>query len=76
MGARRAGHGLNIHFPIDSAAPTAADARTFIGIMGALEDSNVFVHYALNLRVSAFMYLYLRHVKGFADADARSPLIA
>ena len=65
-----------IHLPIDFAAPTAADAKTFIGIMEALEDSKVFVHCALNLRVSAFMYLYLRHGKGFADADARSPLMA
>ncbi|MCS5637055.1 MAG: protein tyrosine phosphatase family protein [Myxococcota bacterium] len=64
-----------IHLPIDFAAPTASDARTFFGVMDALGDSRVFVHCALNLRVSAFMYLYLRHAKGFADADARSPLI-
>ncbi len=65
-----------IHLPIDFAAPAASDARTFFGVMDALGDSRVFVHCALNLRVSAFMYLYLRHAKGFADADARSPLIA
>jgi len=65
-----------IHLPIDFSAPTASDARTFFDVMDALGDSRVFVHCALNLRVSAFMYLYLRHAKGFADADARSPLIA
>ena len=65
-----------IHLPIDFAAPTASDARTFFAVMDALGNSRVFVHCALNLRVSAFMYLYLRHAKGFAEPDARSPWIA
>lgn len=65
-----------IHLPIDFSEPTEAHARTFIGIMETLGDSKVFVHCAMNLRVSAFMYLYLRHAKGFSEADARSPLIA
>ena len=65
-----------VHFPIDFAAPEAADARRFIAVMNALDDEKVFVHCALNLRVSAFMYLYLRHAKGLADDAARSPLIA
>lgn len=65
-----------IHLPIDFAAPTADDARLFIKLMQALAPRKVFVHCALNLRVSAFMYLYLRHARGLEDAAARSPLIA
>jgi len=29
----------------------------------------------VNARVSAFMYLYLKHVKGLEDHAARSPLL-
>ena len=65
-----------VHLPVAFAAPNAMDARIFMGIMAALEDSRVFVHCAKNLRVSAFMYLYLRHAKGFSEADARTPVMA
>jgi len=65
-----------LHLPIDFAAPTAEDARLFIDLMQALSPRKVFVHCALNLRVSAFMYLYLRHVRGLDEASSRSPLIA
>ncbi len=65
-----------IHLPVDFAAPTAQHARVFINIMRALEPAPVFVHCAMNLRVSAFMYLYLRHAQGLDDASARSPILA
>lgn len=64
-----------VHMPIDFAAPTAAHAKNFFGMMKVLASDRVFVHCALNLRVSAFMYLYLKHVEGFADDAASSPMI-
>ncbi|MEE4283634.1 MAG: protein tyrosine phosphatase family protein [Pseudomonadales bacterium] len=64
-----------IHLPVDFAAPTADHAQRFFGLMQTFESAPVFVHCAMNLRVSAFMYLYLRHVKGYDEASARSPMI-
>ncbi|XOV84423.1 MAG: protein tyrosine phosphatase family protein [bacterium] len=64
-----------IHLPVDFAAPTAEHAQRFAGLMQVVESEPVFVHCAMNLRVSAFMYLYLRHVKGYDEAAATSPMI-
>ncbi len=61
--------------PVDFENPTLNDARTFIGLMQALEDRPVFVHCAMNLRVSAFMYVYLKEVVGAEEDAASSPLI-
>ena len=65
-----------LHLPIDFSAPTADDARLFIDIMRALAPRKVFVHCAMNLRVSAFMYLYLHHACGVSEEQARSPILA
>ncbi len=64
------------HLPVDFAAPNATHARLFFDLMQTLAPRKIFVHCALNLRVSAFMYLYLRHVRGLDEEAARSPLIA
>jgi protein tyrosine phosphatase (PTP) superfamily phosphohydrolase (DUF442 family) len=63
------------HIPVDFAKPTVDDLRTFIGTMQALHGKKVWVHCVVNARVSAFMYLYLRHVRGLDDAAARSPVL-
>ena len=49
------------HLPVLFDAPQLSELRTFIGLMRVLEDRPVWVHCAMNLRVSAFMYHYLRH---------------
>ena len=64
-----------VHIPVDFANPTVDDLKTFIGAMQALDGKRVFVHCVVNARVSAFMYLYLKHVRGFDDAAARSPVL-
>ena len=66
---------IYVHLPVDFAAPTAEQVRRFAGIMDSFGDVPVFVHCAMNLRVSAFMYLYLRHCHGLDDAAARSPIL-
>ncbi len=65
----------HFHIPVLFDAPTVDDLRTFIGLMRALEDRPVWVHCAMNLRVSAFMYHYLRHEVGLGEAEARSPVL-
>jgi protein tyrosine phosphatase (PTP) superfamily phosphohydrolase (DUF442 family) len=64
------------HIPVDFAAPTVDDLRTFFGVMRALEGRKVWVHCVVNARVSAFCYHYLRHVRGLDEAASRSPVLA
>lgn len=64
-----------IHIPVDFSAPTVDDLKTFIGTMEALKGKKVWVHCVVNARVSAFMYLYLKHVRRLDEAAARSPVL-
>ena len=58
-----------VSIPVIWDAPTVEDVEQFFATMQANEDKRVFVHCAMNMRVSAFMYLY-RVVK--AEGRARS----
>ncbi len=64
-----------VHIPVEFTQPTIEDLRTFCGAMQALQGNRVWVHCVVNARVSAFMYLYLKHVRGVDDAAARSPVL-
>jgi protein tyrosine phosphatase (PTP) superfamily phosphohydrolase (DUF442 family) len=64
-----------IHMPVPFDAPTVDHVRKFFGIMDALGNENVFVHCAVNARVSAFMHQYLTLRKGIPSAQATSPLL-
>jgi uncharacterized protein (TIGR01244 family) len=68
------GLGLDyIHIPVIWDEPKLADFAAFSQQMQALS-SPVFVHCALNMRVSAFLYLY-RRVQGMGEEEARSDLL-
>lgn len=62
------------HIPVPFDAPTATHLRHFIQLMEMLEDEKVWVHCAMNYRVSAFMLLYLTLVKGHAVETVKSPV--
>jgi protein tyrosine phosphatase (PTP) superfamily phosphohydrolase (DUF442 family) len=47
-----------IHIPVVWEAPTRADLDQFFEAMDANRDKKIFVHCALNMRVSVFMALY------------------
>lgn len=64
-----------IHVPVPFDAPTVNHVRKFCGIMDALGNENIFVHCAVNARVSAFMHRYLTLRKGVSSAQATSPLL-
>lgn len=71
-GAIVTGLGMNyLHIPVRWEAPRVEQFRHFAGIMRQLDGEKVWVHCALNMRVSCFMYLYRRHELGWPDADAR-----
>jgi len=47
-----------VHIPVLWEKPTLDDIERFFDVMQANADKNIFVHCAMNMRVSAFMYLY------------------
>ena len=52
-----------VHLPVDFEKPKVTDFETFSAIMNSLGDQKVFVHCAMNMRVSAFVYMYrVRHL--------------
>jgi protein tyrosine phosphatase (PTP) superfamily phosphohydrolase (DUF442 family) len=57
-----------VHIPVAWEAPSVEDARRFFQTMDAAAGRKVFVHCAMNMRVSAFMYLY-RTLREGADPD-------
>lgn len=64
-----------VNIPVKWEAPTLADLQRFIRTMRVFEGERVFVHCAMNMRVSAFLYHYLTVEKGLPAARARSPIL-
>jgi len=63
------------HIPVPFDRPTAQHLGKFVRLMEALEGEKVFVHCAVNARVSAFMYKYLTLSKGQSEDASSSPLL-
>lgn len=68
-------HGMDyVHIPVVWEAPRFEDFARFADAMRARVGRPTFVHCAMNLRVSAFMFLYRTLVDGVAQAEAASDL--
>lgn len=65
-----------VHIPVDFKAPTSQDFDTFCHMMRAFGERPIFVHCALNMRVSAFVFLYRILREGVAPAAAEPDLRA
>jgi len=67
--------GMNyINIPVVWDNPTMADFNQFCDVMENHKDQPIFVHCAMNMRVSAFMYLY-RYLKlGVPVSEARATM--
>ena len=63
------------HIPVKFDEPTVDDLRTFFGVMRSMEGKKVWVHCVVNARVSAFLYLYLRHVRDLDEDASRSVVL-
>ncbi len=59
-----------IHIPVDFKAPTLDDLNTFFDAIDQHQIKRIFVHCALNWRVSAFIFLYKRIRQHVPDSDA------
>ncbi len=67
--------GMNyFHIPVPFEAPTRAHLSLFLKMMKALEKDKVWVHCALNWRVSAFMHHYQREILKLAKFE-RTPML-
>ena len=65
-----------IHIPVPFEAPTPEHLRKFFGFMNGLSEEKVFVHCAVNARVSAFVFKYLTMERKMQDEKATTPLLA
>lgn len=67
---------LYFNIPVPFEEPEARHLKLFAGLMDALADERVWVHCAVNARVSAFMYQYLILFRGVDGESATTPLLA
>lgn len=65
-----------VHLPVNFDTPAAQDFRAFRQLMTAFADRRVFVHCAMNMRVSAFLFLYRVLHEKIAVAEAERDLHA
>lgn len=63
------------HLPVKFDAPTLQELQLFCATLEAWRGKKVWVHCVVNARVSAFIYQYLRHVRGLDLKSARSPIL-
>lgn len=74
-GAILAAHGVvYVNIPVRFGNPTAEDFRLFSDVMKSVVGKNVLVHCQINLRGSAFTYLYRVIVESANEEEARSKL--
>jgi protein tyrosine phosphatase (PTP) superfamily phosphohydrolase (DUF442 family) len=64
-----------VHIPVPFEAPSAEHLTTFLGVMKAYSDNKVWVHCAVNKRVSAFLYQYQRLVCGQTKEQAAKVML-
>ena len=64
-----------IHIPVPFEAPTPEHLRKFFRFMNGLSEEKVFVHCAVNARVSAFVFKYLTMEKKIQAEKATTPLL-
>lgn len=64
-----------IHIPVPFEAPDSQQLKTFFTAMDAFSDQKIWIHCALNYRVSAFLYLYIRIIKKGTKEEAERYLL-
>lgn len=60
--------------PVEWENPQPYQLEHFIRLMSAFEGKRIWLHCALNMRVSAFVYIYRRLVQEDPDTDAGWPM--
>ena len=71
-----AGQGMDyVHIPVVWDAPTMADLARFFAVMEGYRNKKVFVHCAVNMRVSVFVLLYRVLRLGVPLEEARKDML-
>ncbi len=65
-----------VHIPVVWEQPKVEQFEQFAGVIGVFKGKCIWVHCAMNMRVSAFIYLYRKLVLGESEADAAFPMRA
>jgi protein tyrosine phosphatase (PTP) superfamily phosphohydrolase (DUF442 family) len=65
---------LYVPIPVVWEAPQLTDLEHFFVAMQNFKDKKVWVHCALNMRASCFIYLYKKHVLKAPDEQALHPM--
>jgi len=63
-----------IQVPVEWERPKAEQFDQFVGVLDAFQGRKVWVHFAKNMRVSAFIYLYRKLVLGEGEEQAEFPM--
>jgi protein tyrosine phosphatase (PTP) superfamily phosphohydrolase (DUF442 family) len=63
-----------VQIPVEWDNPLPAQLEQFFSLMQAFAGRRMWVHCALNMRVSAFVYLYRRLVRGEDESSAAYPM--
>jgi protein tyrosine phosphatase (PTP) superfamily phosphohydrolase (DUF442 family) len=69
---------LGMHYtaiPVPWEAPTHSDLQRFFAVMQAHQDQKIWVHCALNKRVSCFIYLYKLCVLQLPETESQFPMV-
>ena len=63
-----------IQIPVEWEQPEYAQLLQFFGVLKAFAGQRIWVHCAMNMRVSAFIYLYRRLCLNHSEAEAAFPM--
>lgn len=63
-----------VQIPVEWAHPRPEQFAQFVGVLDAFRGRTVWVHCAMNMRVSAFIYLYRRLVLSESEEAASFPM--
>lgn len=63
-----------VQIPVEWENPKPEQFAQFVGVLHAYSGHKVWMHCAMNMRVSAFIYLYRKLILGESEADASYPM--
>lgn len=63
-----------VHIPVEWESPQVADVQRFFSALKDFEGEKIWVHCALNMRVSCFLYLYKNFVLKLPEIEAAFPM--
>lgn len=63
-----------IQIPVEWEHPLPEQFDQFVGVLKAFAGHNIWLHCAMNMRVSAFVYLYRKLVLGEGEENATFPM--